>query len=172
MIRTKILLTCFAVLVLPGMVFAQSRFFGTLKCQRTNSPPSAGASVKATQTIQTVMEKCAWTLPLQIDADIAQDAQNTFVMQAQGTQSKDTGMQVGRMTNSDQFTLNLSGSSTLGNDGAARGRGGTWTFAGGTGRLKGVIGSGTYTGLATADGGMNYDMEGTYEIPAVSTKDP
>jgi len=43
---------------------------------------------------------------------------------------------------------------------------GTWSFTGGTGKLKGLKGKGTYKGTGNADGSMTYEVEGDYELPA------
>jgi hypothetical protein len=42
---------------------------------------------------------------------------------------------------------------------------GTWSFAGGTGKLKGIKGKGTYKGKGAPDGSATYEVEGEYEMP-------
>jgi hypothetical protein len=42
---------------------------------------------------------------------------------------------------------------------------GTWSFVGGTGKLKGLKGKGTYKGKYAADGTSTYEIEGEYELP-------
>ena len=44
-------------------------------------------------------------------------------------------------------------------------RGGTWTFTGGTGKLKGIKGKGTYKDKGAADGSGTIEVEGEYELP-------
>jgi hypothetical protein len=117
-------------------------------------------------------EKCSWSLPLLIGDEMALEAENTINSDVAGEQSKDTGTHTSRMSNSDQFTMSLSGNSVLDSSGAPRTRAGTWTLGGGTGQLKGITGSGTYSAVARAAGGMSYDIEGTYQLPASPAASP
>ena len=47
---------------------------------------------------------------------------------------------------------------------------GTWSYTGGTGKLKGITGKGTYTATNNADGTSVVDVEGEYAIPAAAPK--
>jgi len=71
---------------------------------------------------------------------------------------------VDEMADGDKAYYTYQGTSTL-KDGAAQTEQGTWTLVGGTGKLKGIKGRGTYKGKADADGSMTYEIEGTYEAP-------
>ena len=42
---------------------------------------------------------------------------------------------------------------------------GTWSFVGGTGKLKGIKGKGTYKGKPDPEGNLIFDIEGEYELP-------
>jgi hypothetical protein len=46
---------------------------------------------------------------------------------------------------------------------------GTWAFTGGTGKLKGITGKGTYTASEDETGGV-VSMEGEYIVPAAAPK--
>ena len=46
---------------------------------------------------------------------------------------------------------------------------GTWAFTGGTGKLKGIRGKGTYTATENENGGV-VDIEGEYAVPAAAPK--
>jgi hypothetical protein len=41
---------------------------------------------------------------------------------------------------------------------------GTWSFVGGTGKLEGIKGKGTYKGKGGPEG-ITYEIEGEYELP-------
>jgi hypothetical protein len=102
---------------------------------------------------------------VQIGNDTATDGVNTFNLNVMGSQSSDTGTHTSNTNTSDQFTLSFTGTSML-DEGETRSRQGTWKFTNGTGTLKGITGTGTYTATARASGGMSYDLEGNYEIPS------
>jgi hypothetical protein len=163
MTRMGILLAGLTVLALSGAASAQTRFYGTLQCD-----PQTGGSRGAIANANVAQEKCIWSLPLQIGSEVAAGAQNSITSNRTGTVSKDTGTQTNRMTNSDEFVLNLTGTSVLDGGGQPRSRTGSWTVASGTGLLKGMTGSGTYTGNARAAGGMSYDLEGTYQLASAA----
>jgi hypothetical protein len=42
---------------------------------------------------------------------------------------------------------------------------GTWSFDGGTGKLKGLTGKGTYKTTTNADGTGSAEIEGEYKLP-------
>ena len=42
---------------------------------------------------------------------------------------------------------------------------GTWTYTGGTGKLKGIKGKGTFKGTPNPDGTMTYQVDGEYQLP-------
>jgi hypothetical protein len=47
---------------------------------------------------------------------------------------------------------------------------GTWSFTGGTGKLKGLTGKGTHTVTINADGSSVVSVEGDYSIAAPAPK--
>ncbi len=50
-------------------------------------------------------------------------------------------------------------------NGAPQSAQGAWSFTGGTGKLKGIKGKGTYKGTFSADQSINYEVEGEYGLP-------
>lgn len=42
---------------------------------------------------------------------------------------------------------------------------GSWKFTGGTGKVAGIEGKGSYRGKANPDGTVTYEVEGEYKIP-------
>src|SRR5262249_19526260 len=55
--------------------------------------------------------------------------------------------------NGDKFTVRTEGTDTV-KDGRPQSSTGTWSFASGTGKIKGIQGKGTYKGKPDADGTM------------------
>jgi hypothetical protein len=68
------------------------------------------------------------------------------------------------MANGDSMYVRTQSSATM-KDGAVESAEGTWSFSGGTGRLKGVKGKGSFKGKGATDGSVTYDVEGEYELP-------
>ena len=71
------------------------------------------------------------------------------------------------MENGDKIHVRFQG---MGNMKRRASREGTWSFTGGTGKLKGVKGKGTFKAFETADAG-GFEMEGDYSLPEPGVKD-
>jgi hypothetical protein len=68
------------------------------------------------------------------------------------------------MTNGDKYYARIQASGTL-KDGVLESTEGKWSYAGGTSKLKGLKGKGTYTGKGAPDGTSTLEVEGEYELP-------
>ncbi len=64
----------------------------------------------------------------------------------------------------DEMYVRTQGSATMKNE-VIENAEGTWSFTGGTGKLRGVKGKGTYKGKGEPDGPATYEVEGEYQIP-------
>jgi hypothetical protein len=67
------------------------------------------------------------------------------------------------MDNGDKYFVSYQGNGTS-KDGTYQSAKGTWNFTGGTGKLKGIKGKGTYSCAAAGDN-VNCDIEGDYQLP-------
>jgi hypothetical protein len=85
------------------------------------------------------------------------------------TRASTRGTYVGNMENGDKFYLNFSWAVVK--DGKPRSViesvKGTWAFTGGTGKLEGIKGKGTYTASEDETGGV-VSFEGEYSVPAAA----
>ena len=93
------------------------------------------------------------------------DVGTAEVRGASGTQH---GYSTNNMDNGDKSTVSYSGTMMLNKDGSGTFKG-TWKFVSGSGKLKGIHGSGTYKGTAAADGSATGDIEGEYTLAAAKT---
>jgi hypothetical protein len=108
--------------------------------------------------------KCTWTKGLDIAGVQSKTGEDTVYSEMNGAKSRDTGYHVATMTNGDQFVVRFNGASTTDKNGVVLTQPGTWSFVSGTGKLKGIIGKGTYTGKGAADGTVTSEIEGEYQI--------
>jgi len=104
---------------------------------------------------------------------------NTVPMEIAGTQTKAAtstvliGLNVGMttirgyhmttMANSDSSQVSFRGRGRM-KAGASLGEEGTWQFATGRGKLRGITGKGTYKRMPAGDGSSSCAVEGEYEI--------
>ena len=68
------------------------------------------------------------------------------------------------MVSGDKFYVRYQGTATR-KEGMPQCADGTWYFTGGTGKLKGLRGNGTYKGQANPDGPITYEVQGKYQLP-------
>ena len=81
-------------------------------------------------------------------------------------QAQDRGYVVITMDNGDKAYVRLQGTSSV-KEGALTAEG-TWSYTGGTGKLKGLKGEGTYKGSGVLGGAGENQVEGEYSLPEAS----
>ena len=172
------------LLALGGIAAAQRNLYGTMTCTRAATapdpdPPPAKAGAKApasqarpAQPQAETPQNCVWPEPILLTDISSRDAAGTLHSQVTGNKSQDTGQLLIDMNNGEQVTMKLAGTSVLDTDGTPRSRQGNWTITDGTGVFKGIMGQGTYTGQPRASGGVTFDIQGTYDLPADREKPP
>ena len=74
------------------------------------------------------------------------------------------GYFVSTMINGDTTAVRYQGSAKM-KDGKFVSGSGTWVYTGGTGKLKGIKGKGTYKGTPNPDGTISYKADGEYRLP-------
>src|SRR5438093_626413 len=89
----------------------------------------------------------------------------TVTSDASATRAQDRGYAVVTMENGDKAYVQFQGSAMMKN-GQPQSSSGTWTYTGGTGKLNGLKGKGTYKGTPSPDGGGQDQIEGEYTLPA------
>ena len=107
--------------------------------------------------------QCTWT-GFSVAGQAYKTGVSTSLNEISGDTSTATGYHVATTTTGDSATAKFQGSGKL-KDGKNVSDGGTWTFTSGTGKLKGITGTGTYKGSANPDGSMAYQVEGEYTLP-------
>jgi hypothetical protein len=107
---------------------------------------------------------CTSKAPIEMGGLTSTDYISYGVDDVQNGQSIDRGYVVGTMKNGDRYFLSYEGVATM-NCNVPEHLEGKWTFTGGTGRLNQLQGSGTYTAHPTPEGGMEFLIQGKYELP-------
>ena len=86
-----------------------------------------------------VQVKCTYTKPMEIEGAKSVAAVVTITNEVSGDDVRARGRQVIRMDSGDKVFASHEGTGT------PEGQDGTWSFTGGTGKLKGIKGKGTYS---------------------------
>jgi len=142
---------------LPG-----TRISGTLQCGKTKSNvvdvgDDAGHALAVGKT------PCTWTKPMTIGGAQTKEGSSSAVSDVRGDVSADHGYHVGTMSSGDKYYVRFDGQ-TQSSNGVARSQSGRWGFTGGTGKLTGLRGRGTFKGTVNADGSMTVEVEGEYRL--------
>jgi hypothetical protein len=148
---------------------AQTKVSGQHKCAK---PPevvgTSEAGDKAGHTLSVVKNTCSWMTPLEMEGEKSTDGTSVAFAEMTSTRATTSGTYVGNTDGGDKFFVSFHDSAVAkdGKPGTAKG---TWAYTGGTGKLKGITGKGTYTVTPNADGGAVVDVEGEYAVPAAAS---
>ena len=157
-------------LLFASAVGAQTKIFGQEKCPK---PPevvgSSEAGDRAGHTLSVVKSTCTWTTPLEMEGEKSTDGTSVAFAEMTATHATTTGTYVGNMDGGDKFFVSFHDSAAM-KDGKPQVIKGAWAYTGGTGKLKGIMGKGTYTLTPNADGSAVVDVEGEYAVPAAARK--
>jgi len=160
----KTIWVCVFVLAMASVSVAQNKISGTQQCSKPDPQHVIEIGDRANHALEIEQVKCVWTKPMEVAGIQSKEAMNTSSGEISGQTVHLSGFHVSTMTNGDKAFVNFRGSSTM-KDGKPVSAQGTWAYTGGTGKLKGIKGKGTFKGTPTEDGGMTYEVEGEYELP-------
>jgi len=145
---------------------AQTKVSATGKCSaKPEVQQSAEVGDRAGHVLVLTKQACTWTTPMEMAGLKSKTYTVSIASDQAGGKSQDRGYVVVTMENGDKAYVHVQGTSISGKDGAPISDDGTWSYAGGTGKLKGLKGKGTYKGKAGADG-FEDQIEGEYSLPA------
>ena len=159
--KFRIILAGFCALALVALAPAQTKISGTAKCgkpdtqQKVDVPDHPGHAISISQA------KCTWTKPLEVGGLKGKEGVTSGMDDIHGGTAHSHGYYVDTMENGDKAFVSFQGSASM-KDKTSEGK---WTYTGGTGKLKGLKGNGTYKGKGTEDGSATYDVEGEYTLP-------
>ncbi len=163
-IFTRRAMLAFTLLTITASIAtAQTKITGDGKCGKPDQQQSIDVGDRTGHALTLVKFSCTWTTPLEMAGLKSKDYTGTVSSDVSGGKSQDRGYVVITMDNGDKAFIRFTGSGTTAKDGTSSG-GGTWSYAGGTGVLRGLAGKGTYTSTGNADGGQDH-VEGEYALP-------
>jgi hypothetical protein len=106
---------------------------------------------------------CRWKKPVELAGFRSTEYVSSGVDDIQFDKSKDAGYAVGKIANGDKYFIRYEGTAVL-KKGVPFQLAGGWKFTGGTGKLRGLTGQGTYTAQPTSAGEMVFTIKGKYRI--------
>src|SRR5262249_50541000 len=140
--------TRFALLLVLGVLVsvglsAQTKISGTLSCAKPDPMYSIPTDDGNGTVMNLVKVTCTWTKTFDMAGSTSKDGHSVAASEVHGGKSKEHGIHVGTMSNGDQYYVHFQSTGTVKPDHSGTSSG-TWSFEGGTGKLKGLTGKGTY----------------------------
>jgi hypothetical protein len=156
------------VVASASTAMAQTKFAG--KCSQGKPDPNHVLKVddRANHALMLGQVTCTWSAG-EIEGQALKSEVDTVFSDMAGTTSHDRGYGVGTAANGDKYYVRFEGTTNFKGETPTTATC-TWTFTGGTGKLKGLTGKGTCTGKFDATGAAVFDMTGEYSIAAASKK--
>jgi len=151
----------FAFVTVAG---AQTKQSGTLHCAKADPEYSVEVPDHAGHTVMVARFACTWTTPLETGGLKSVTGVNVETDDMTVTKMTGTGYHTSTLDNGDKYFVTYHGSSPV-KDGKPGDGSGTWMYTGGTGKMKGLKGKGTYTIKFEADGSATAQVEGEYSLP-------
>ena len=144
---------------------AQEKISGTIQCAKPDPQHVVPVEGMPGHSLVVQQSKCTSTKPMEIAGLQTKDGVATATADISPTTERDRGYYVTTMTNGDTWSASYSDTTHLKKDGSPEPGKGTWAFLGGTGKLKGIKGKGTYECKPLADDASSCDLEGEYTLP-------
>jgi hypothetical protein len=107
--------------------------------------------------------ECSFESPTELNGSRIVKYISSGIDDVQFDKSHDQGYAVGDTADGDKYFLRYQGTAIL-KDGIPLQLAGKWRFTGGTGKLRGLTGQGTYSAQPTSSGGMVFKLEGSYQV--------
>ena len=157
----SILLVLFALTLVP-VTWAQKKISGALQCGKADLSYTIPVGDEPGHVFAIRKSKCTWTKAPEIAGMQAKDAEMTGFGEFRGARGQARGASVVSLSNGDKFFVTNQGTMTR-KEGLIQE--GTWSITGGTGKLKGIKGKGTYKGKLGADDIGTMELVGEYQLP-------
>ena len=140
---------------------AQTKFSGTCAC-KADKKEVLPVGDHDGHFLGVEQYKCDWTKPADFGGDKTKDGVATHTADVHGQKNHFHGVHVVTTQGGDKLYLPYQGAGETSKDGKDVHSKGTFSVAGGTGKLKGATGKGTFS-CATAGEGISCDVEGEYQ---------
>jgi hypothetical protein len=145
---------------------AQTKFLATSSCGIATVHQTAAISDAGEHSISLDQRECRFEKPLELAGVSFSSYVATGVDDVQFEMSGDRGYAVGQAGNGDKYFLRYEGRAMM-KGGVPLHLAGRWRFTGGTGKLRGLHGEGTYSAEPTSSGGMIFTLKGRYKLSIV-----
>lgn len=167
--KHRTLVLSFLLAACAGAALAQTKISGTGKCGKADASNPIEVGDRAGHVLVVAKASCTWTTALEMAGLKSKTYTAAVARDVTGGRAQDRGYVVVTMDNGDKAFVRTQGTSTSKEGGAHSGEG-TWSYAGGTGKLKGLKGKGTYKSSGASADEVEDQVEGDYTLPEAGAK--
>jgi hypothetical protein len=161
----KTLLTFLVTLALSTAAWAQTKISGTMQCDKPDPVYTLTRETGRSDHAFTISKsKCTWPKATEIAGTQATASEITSFSDIRENRGWLRGVNMVTMASGDKAFSSSQGSATV-KEGTIQSAEGTWNYNGGTGKLRGIRGKGTYKIKAAPDGTRTIEVEGEYQLP-------
>ena len=167
----RALLTVALAILTATVAVAQTKITGDGQCSKPDKQEAVEVGDRTDHFLVIMKYSCTWATPFEMEGLKSKEYTSANTSDVSGDKSQHRGYVVITMDNGDRAFVRFTGNGTHSKDGSGTAAG-AWSFTGGTGKLKGLTGKGTYKSTATAGSGQDH-VEGEYSLvkaPAPKTK--
>jgi hypothetical protein len=162
--KARFLMAAGLAFIIVSAVGAQTKFSGTVQCAKPDQNYSIDVGDKPGHAYTLEKDSCTWTSPTMINGLKITSDNGVSTGESTATRATTTGSRVATMDNGDQMFVTTHDSTPIKNNAMPTVINGTFTITGGTGKLKGITGKGTYKVTPAADGSASVTVEGEYTV--------
>ena len=148
------------LMAFAGSALAQNHTSGTIKCGKQDTSQSIDVGDQPGHTLTVEKGSCTWSVPYEMAGLKSTTITETDSVDVNGPKAQVRGYAVTTMDNGDKAYVRYQGTGIV-KDGVPTGEG-TWSYTGGSGKLKGLKGKGTYK---TSGPEGDTQVEGEYSLP-------
>ncbi|HKW31998.1 MAG TPA: hypothetical protein VJN92_03260 [Candidatus Acidoferrum sp.] len=158
----RLFMVCAALLFYAASASAQTKVSGTAQCGKPDPQQAIPVGDRPGHMLGIAQIKCTYTKPMEIGGDKSKDGVSTETSDISGNTSRPRGFHVVTMESGDKVFFTYQGTATT-KDNALVDLKGNWGINGGSGKMKGIKGKGTFTCAPSGDG-LSCDVEGEYQL--------
>ena len=162
--RVRTLVVFLVSAALATIASAQTKISGTLQCGKADPSHAVEVGDEPGHVMTLGKVACTWSKTFEMAGSASKDGYSIASGEIRAGKSTENGIHIGTLANGDTYFVRFRGDGTAAKDGSGSASG-TWSFTGGTGKLKGLTGKGTYKTTSAADGTGTAQIEGDYKTP-------
>lgn len=163
--RRRILLVGWLALLGAVSAHAQTKISGTVKCNKPEPSYKLEVGDRPGHAMHLEKSNCTAMQAFEVGGSKYKEGYSISISEETATRDAGNGTHVSVFESGDKAFVSYRYSLPQKNGKTVGDSVGTWSYTGGTGKLKGIKGKGTYKVTGNDDGTVTVAVEGEYQLP-------